>query len=288
MSALAVTAGAVLTLLPSAGVADVPVLGSVTIQGKAVVGSTLTAVVVANDPAAVIEYRWQRCTTAKRADCSRIKEATDAPSYTVTAADDGDRLAVRAVAVVGGVQMAAWSQLTSVVTGPTPPVPTPTPTASPTPTPDPGADPAPDPDDSASTFDQSGGASPSPPAAKPAAPSVKAPSYLHPFPVVRVKGTLAPGGARISLLRVKAPNKASVHVQCKGPRCHVRRRSVGGGRVGALERFLRAGTTITIRVSRRGYVGKYVRLVIRDGSAPRRRDACLLPGSTKPASCPPA
>jgi hypothetical protein len=123
---------------------------------------------------------------------------------------------------------------------------------------------------------------------KPAVPSAKAPSYLHPFPVVRVKGTLAPGGARISLLRVKAPRTATVDVRCKGSNCHARRRSVGGGRVAALERFLRAGTRVTIRISGRGYLGKYVSIVIRDGSAPKRRDACLLPGSSKPTACPPA
>jgi hypothetical protein len=95
-----------------------------------------------------------------------------------------------------------------------------------------------------------------------------------------------PGGARISLLRVKAPSAATVDVRCTGPRCHLRRRSFGGGRIAALERFLRAGTRITIRVSARGSIGKYVRLVIRDGSAPKRRDACLLPGSSDPAACP--
>ena len=53
-----------------------------------------------------------------------------------------------------------------------------------------------------------------------------------------------------------------------------------------LERFLRAGTRVTIRVSEPGAIGKYVRFVIRDGSAPKRRDACLAPGGTEPVSCP--
>ncbi|HKH16665.1 MAG TPA: hypothetical protein VKA57_03995, partial [Solirubrobacteraceae bacterium] len=75
--------------------------------------------------------------------------------------------------------------------------------------------------------------------------------------------------------------------KCDRSGCPLRRRSVGVGRVRALERFLRAGTRITIRVTRPGLVGKYVRVVIRDGLAPRRRDACLLPGGTEPATCPP-
>jgi hypothetical protein len=75
-------------------------------------------------------------------------------------------------------------------------------------------------------------------------------------------------------------------VRCDGPRCHLRRRSSGSGRIEALERFVRNGTRITIRVSKPNSVGKYVRLVIRDGTAPKRRDACLMPGSGKPVECP--
>jgi hypothetical protein len=111
---------------------------------------------------------------------------------------------------------------------------------------------------------------------------------LRPFPVVRIKGRLLGGGALVTLLRVRAPSTATVDVRCNGPRCRLRRRSFGSGHITALERFLRAGTRITIRVSKPNAVGKYVRLVIRDGAAPHRRDACLIPGSGKPAECPPA
>jgi hypothetical protein len=96
------------------------------------------------------------------------------------------------------------------------------------------------------------------------------------------------GGALISLLRVRAPSRATVDVRCDGPQCRLRRRSFGSGRIGALERFLRSGTRITIRVSKPNSVGKYVRLVIRDGRAPKRRDACLVPGSGKAVECPQA
>jgi hypothetical protein len=109
---------------------------------------------------------------------------------------------------------------------------------------------------------------------------------MRPFPIVRVKGTLLRGGARISVLRVRAPAGARVDVRCDGPRCPLRRRSFGSGRIGALERFLPTGTQVTIRVSEPDSIGKHVRLLIRDGKAPKRRDACLIPGSGEPVQCP--
>jgi hypothetical protein len=275
-SALAAFAAAAITVA-------VPALAhhikSVTIQGQPVVGSTLTAVTVVTDPAAVLEYRWQRCTTDQRISCDRIQNAPNAPTYTVATADLDRRLAVRVLGVVAGDQDSQWSPLTSVVTAPPAPAPAPTPTPTPTPDPDPDA-----PDD-APTFNQSTGPSLLP-LGGPATPADEALRYLRPFPVVRVKGTLVPGGARITLLRVKAPSAATVDARCKGPGCRLRRQSFGSGRVPALERFLRAGTRVTIRVSTEDAVGKYVRLVIRDGSAPKRRDACLLPGDGAPAGCP--
>ena len=133
-----------------------------------------------------------------------------------------------------------------------------------------------------------GGASPAPAlrAPSPAAPATL--RFLRPFPIVRVKGTLVAGGADITLLRVKAPSSATVAVRCKGPGCRLDARYFGTTRIGALERVLRAGARITIRVMRPPRVGKYVRLVVRDGSPPKRRDACLLPGSPRPEPCPAA
>ena len=110
--------------------------------------------------------------------------------------------------------------------------------------------------------------------------------YLQPFPVVRVAGSSVRGGAYINMLRVTAPGAARVEVTCDGKGCPFGRLSRGPGRIRQLERFLRVGVTVTIRVTRSGYVGKYVRLVIRSRAAPKRRDACLLPDSTQPARCP--
>jgi hypothetical protein len=283
---------------PAPSVADQ--IASVAIQGSPVVGAAVTAVVTLNEPTATLEYRWQRCTSAQRTDCSRIAEAPNAASYTVAPADAGNRLAVRVLSVVARVEESKWSPLTSVVTvppAPTPtPVPTPTPapipTPAPTPEPTPTPSPSPYPDPPTSTddpvFDQSGGPSSPLAASKPAEHSAEAPRYLRPFPVVRVKGTLVPGGARISVLRVRAPSTATVDARCSGPVCRLRRQSFGTSRITALERYLPAGSRITIRVSKPGAIGKYVRLVIRDGSAPKRRDACLFPGDTRPERCPPA
>ena len=166
---------------------------------------------------------------------------------------------------------------------------------SPTATPDPSPEPSPDPEDEAPVdeqdppaFVQTGG-TPSASSLPPADAAENASStYLRPYPVVRVKGTLVPGGAHISLLRVRAPATATVDVRCDGPGCKLHRRSSGGRRVKSLERFLRARVRVTIRVTKRGTVGKYVRLVIRDGRAPKRRDACLVAGDRRPAPCPPA
>ena len=105
---------------------------------------------------------------------------------------------------------------------------------------------------------------------------------------MRIKGALAPGGARVTLLQVRAAAGAAVLVRCEGRGCPRRRWSARPGRIGALERFLRAGTRITIRVAQPGTIGKHVRFVIRDGKAPFRRDACALTGRVASIRCPDA
>ena len=259
----------------------------ITLAGAPVVGSTLTAAVEIDEPGALLEFRWQRCATDEKSTCDRIMGAPDAPSYRVADADVGKRLAVRVISRVAGIENSGWSPRTEVVTAPSPnpspaPTPTPTPSATPTPSPTPTPDRDPDPPADAPKFSQSSG----PPMAVPATPAAAALHFLRPFPVVRVKGTLLSGGARITLFRVKAPAEATVDTRCKRKGCKVRRRSFGTGRVRVLERFLRAGTRVTIRVSTPDTVGKYVRLVIRDGSPPKRRDACVLPGGGAPVACP--
>jgi hypothetical protein len=108
---------------------------------------------------------------------------------------------------------------------------------------------------------------------------------LWPFPVVRVGAYILNHGSRIVLWRVKAPRGAKIDVRCRGPRCPLRQRSFRPGRIRPLERYLRAGVEITIRVTRPGFIGKYTHLVIRSRKPPRRRDACLFPGDLRPRPC---
>jgi hypothetical protein len=118
------------------------------------------------------------------------------------------------------------------------------------------------------------------------APQGAALRYLKPFPVVRIRGSVATRGANVTLLRVTAPARATVTVRCAGDGCPIRQSKTNARRLHAFERFLRAGVRITIRVHREGYIGKYVRLRIRAGKPPARHDACVLPGSRRPVTCP--
>jgi hypothetical protein len=210
------------------------------------------------DPPTTIEYKWRRCKAEKPDDCSDIKGA-EAETYTVAAADLGFRLRVRVKVKNGAGDDEDESFPTAVVSAAPPPAPPPVAPTNPAfaglPTP---------------------GASAATPAAL---------RFLRPFPVVRVKGEVLAGGSRIVLWRVTAPRRARVDVRCEGPRCPLRRRSFKPGRIRPLERYLRAGVTITIRVTRRGFVGKYARIFIRSGKVPKRRDACLMPGSIRPRQC---
>jgi hypothetical protein len=239
-----------LGLTGSAAAETRPALTSVSILGSAVVGETLVAAfAAAGDPPTTIEYRWRRCKADKPDDCSDIKDAESA-TYLVTPTELEFRLRVRVKLRNDAGDDEDESFPTAVVTA----VPVPQPSPSPTP-------PLPD----------------------PASPDV--PRRLLPFPVVRVKGFILSHGARIVLWSVAAPRGATVEVRCRGPRCPLRRRSFKPGRIRPLQRYLPAGVAITIRVTQRGFIGKYTRVVIRSRKAPKRRDACLLPGHTGPRPC---
>jgi hypothetical protein len=262
---LAALVGAVASALAMAGSAAAetrPALISVSIEGSAVVGETLRATfVAAGDPPTTIEYQWRRCKADKPDDCGDIKDAK-AATYTVSSTDLGFRLRVRVKLKNRAGDDEDKSFPTAVVSALFPPQPpSPTPAAPPLPAPAP---------------------------ASPSSPADTAPDGLRPlwpFPMVRVRGYILNHGSRIVLLSVTAPRGAKVDVRCKGPRCPLRRRSFRPGRIRPLERYLRAGVAITIRVTRRGFIGKYTQLVIRSRKAPRRRDACLLPGRIRPRPC---
>jgi len=139
-------------------------------------------------------------------------------------------------------------------------------------------------------------ASQAPPATLPETPTVPAPSppttrplrTILPFPVVRFAGALSPGGARLTLFTVTAPRGARISVRCRGRGCPRARalRSTGVTRIRALQRGYRAGVRIDVWVTRANRIGKHVRITIRNGKPPARRDSCLWPGSRKPRACP--
>lgn len=114
---------------------------------------------------------------------------------------------------------------------------------------------------------------------------------MNPFPIIRLRGTLRAGVARITLLTVKAPKGAKIRVLCKGRSCPYARKAstarftTRAVRFRAMERRLRAGTVITVMVTKSSRIGKYTRFTIRSGAAPRRVDRCLAPGSFKPVKC---
>lgn len=118
---------------------------------------------------------------------------------------------------------------------------------------------------------------------------------MLPFPIVRVVSTDRPGGVNLRLLSVEAPPRARITVTCRGRGCPPARRSTavsskGGGSVTVtfprLERFLRVGVSVEIRVAKTGEIGKYTRLVVRSGRPPARFDRCLRSTAPAPVNCP--
>jgi hypothetical protein len=123
-------------------------------------------------------------------------------------------------------------------------------------------------------------------------PKKKKPTKLKPFPKVQIGGIVAPAGAFLNVFRiVNAPKGSKIAVRCKGRVCPfkstkltARKKRVSVKRI--LGRPLFVGTVIEVRITKKGFVGKYVRFKIRSNRAPARTDACLQPGKTKPSKCP--
>jgi PKD repeat protein len=140
------------------------------------------------------------------------------------------------------------------------------------------------------------------PVSPPAAGAVvRAFSLMSPFPIVRIVGRASRRGARIRRLTVNAPPGSSVSVRCSGRGCPfktakqtVSMRATAQGlpasritRVRRLEgRTLRAGAQLKVFVTRSDAIGKYTRFRIRKRKSPARLDLCMVPGSTRPGSCP--
>jgi hypothetical protein len=281
---IAVLAGAILAVAGPAYSDTPPTLKSVTIEGDPVVGMPLHAVVEwTGDPAPSIEYEWARCDPERHSKCEAIEGAIT-KTYVPAEADEGSPLIVRVA-----TNSPDSDEKKSKPTAPVRPAPEPTPEPMPPPEPAPTQEPAPTPQPAPTPEP-----APTPLLASTAPPAATAPTvapalrYLLPFPVVRIRGSIAARGAVVTLLRVTAPRAAAVSVRCAGDGCPIRRRTRGDGRIRALERFLPAGVRIAIRVHRRGYIGKYVHFRIRAGKPPARRDACVLSASSPPVACPTA
>jgi hypothetical protein len=120
---------------------------------------------------------------------------------------------------------------------------------------------------------------------------------LRPFPTVLIVGRPLASGVKLRLLAVKAPAKDAITVICRGHGCPVRtaRRTAASvrGRVALVafprfERFLPAGVTLEIRVSRGASIGAYTRFSVRRHRLPLRVDSCLDPSGRRPIACPSA
>jgi hypothetical protein len=257
-------------------------------------------------------YQWLRCPDADNVyNCSILSGAT-ASSYKLSTDDLNKHMRVALVAVWGREYDYAVSGATGPVAAAAPaptPVPTPTrtpvptPTRTPVPTPTPPRAPSPAPT-AAPTATPTPTPTPAPSfdiAAPVATPVPSAGAVLHqsatnkrarmirPLPRVHVRGRLTADGARVSLLTVKAPHGVTISVSCSGSGCPAKHyaKAAAVTRLSTFQRSYKAGTRITITVSKRGgYISKVTVLQIRRGSAPLRTDACLYPGHRKLQRCP--
>jgi PKD repeat protein len=120
---------------------------------------------------------------------------------------------------------------------------------------------------------------------------------------VRITGSLTRRGhTRIKRLYVRAPSRARIVVRCsdrRGSRTRSRRgrlgckartlRTTSRGRLvrfRRLEGVFRAGTRVTVTVTREGVIGRYTRFSLRRGRPPARIERCLEPGARGPRRCP--
>jgi hypothetical protein len=232
--------------------------GAPSIGGAELVGGTLTATAGGcSDPLPPdVSLEWYRCSGDTPATCTTsVKARQPSPSsYTPTAADAGQRLGVKQVAVgVLPVPEEDWA-LTGVIQQP--------------PAPPGGGDPG-------------GGGG----------PGEQAAPLLSPFPIVTIAGRLTRRGARVTRLSVRAPRGSTVLVRCRGGGCPrgAGRAKIGRKRTVRLRRFqghLRVGAVLELVITKRGFVGKYTRFRIRRGRAPQRTDLCVKPGSKEGSACP--
>jgi hypothetical protein len=114
------------------------------------------------------------------------------------------------------------------------------------------------------------------------------PRMIKPFPTVRIRGHLTRTGANIKLLTVKAPKGVRITLTCKGRGCPLREvaQATALWHIPQFERNLRAGTRLTITITKPGHVTKVTTITIRRHKAPARTDLCRLPDATRLTRCP--
>lgn len=115
---------------------------------------------------------------------------------------------------------------------------------------------------------------------------------LHPRPFIHIKGHTTGRGAQIDLFSVRAPGGAKISLRCKGRTCplSIKKRAIRGSkartvRFKAIQGWLRAGIVLEVRVTKKGFVGRFTRFRIGKLKPPVRWDGCLFPGSNTPKDC---
>jgi hypothetical protein len=111
---------------------------------------------------------------------------------------------------------------------------------------------------------------------------------IRPYPTVRITGTLTKGGADVALLTVEAPKGVRITLTCEGKSCPLREvaQATSLFHIQQFERELRAGTKLTITVTKPSFITKVTTILIRKGKGPARTDRCQQPGETKLIACP--
>jgi hypothetical protein len=174
--------------------------------------------------------------------------------------------------------------------------PTPTATATPAATPAPGFNSA----DTPPADNQPAGDPVAQPVAQPSPSAIenaqklgakkkkKKAKMIKPYPTVRISGTLTKGGANVALLTVRAPRGVRITLTCEGNACPLREvaQATSLFHIQQFERELRAGTKLTITVTKPNHISKVTTITIRKGKGPARTDKCQQPGETKLIACP--
>ena len=99
---------------------------------------------------------------------------------------------------------------------------------------------------------------------------------------------------RVTTIRFSdVPNKMRANARCKGAGCPFRKTKTLKSRRHKLNLLpalrgrtdFRAGQTLEVRATRRGFMGRVVRVQLKQGKVPESVRLCLKPGTKKPRAC---